>query len=89
MPGSRPATNSIAITPPITAAARRPASAAASTRVRSPGKATAQPMEKPAAPARVTAESSVTPWIISQPVAWKPRPWPTNSARKAPSMQPL
>jgi len=69
MPSRMPAQNSITSTPAIRVAALRPSAAAASSRVRSPGKATAQPIFIPAAPASTVAVSSVTPWIISHPPA--------------------
>ena len=57
------------ITQPIAmVAAFCPAARAELMRVILPGKATAPPITKPAAPASVIANSSVTPWIISQPV---------------------
>ena len=76
-------------TPAITCAARRPSCASAWARVRAPGKAQVHPRRKPAAAAKITARSSVTPWIRSQPPSCQPSPARTYTASSAPPLAPL
>ena len=44
-------------------------------RVSSPGKAMRVPIRMPAAPASAIANSSVVPWMVSQPPSSKPSPF--------------
>ena len=88
-PSSSPATASISTTPIMAKAAVRPALAVAAVRESLPGKASAMPTRSPAAPAMAMANSSVVPWIVSHAASGSPSPLETNTARKAPRMQPL
>ncbi len=49
----------------------------------------AVPILRPAAPAMAIANSSVVPWIISQPARLNASPLAANTAKKAPSISPL
>ena len=88
-PSIKPATNSMTTTPPKIIAACSAFDRIESMRLKSPGKATARPINKPPAPASTIANNSVVPCIESHPPISNNSPFSACTAKNAPSGSPL
>ena len=88
-PSIRPATRKAATSPSTMTTDRRPSSASASVRVRSPGSMMTQPSRSPAPPAITTAVSSSRPWGRMSPKNRGSSPAAAKTPAACPTAAPL